>query len=107
MGWVRQHLTLYLKIIKIKITPHAPHVHMHTHVSMCVMMCVYSMILILITFYICIYALLYIHIYTVCIYYKYIYIYTLLMYTYMLKGFSGGSEVKNLPVAQEMQEMWV
>ena len=56
-GGVRQHLTLYLKIIKIKIMPHVPHVHTHTHVSMCVMMCLYGMILILIIVYICIYDL--------------------------------------------------
>ena len=34
-GGVRQHLTLYLKIIKIKIMPHVPHVHTHTHKYVC------------------------------------------------------------------------
>ena len=53
--------------------------------------------------------ILYIHIYIVYIYYKFIRIYicTLLMYIYMLKGFPGGSVVKNLPSVQEMQETWV
>ena len=67
-GWggVRQYLTLYLKIIKVKIMPHAPHVH--THVSMCVMMCVYSRILILIIFYTCVYDLYIIYTYLDCVY---------------------------------------
>ena len=110
-GWggVRQYLTLYLKIIKVKIMPHAPHVHTHTRKYVCYDVCVQHDFNFNYLLHMCIWFIYYIYIFILCIYIinLYKYIYTLLTYIYMLKGFPGGSAVKNLPAVQEMQETWV